>query len=271
MIEFILEPLQYEFIQRALLAAFFVGLTSALLGVYVVLRRMSNIGHALTHSALPGIVIAYLNQAPVILGALMATVLTGLGIGMMTKERKVYEDTAIGMMPTAMFALGILLISHTRSYRDMSTMLFGNILSVTNQDLCFIGAVTMIIIVMLLLFRKELILYCVDPNYAKTIGMPIGWVKHGLLLLLSLTVVIGIQAVGTLLTSALLIIPVATVRLFTDSLKAIVWLSAMLAVVTCIAGVYCSYYAGVSSGAAIVLLNVTFFIIGLLYRRLKMC
>ena len=264
-----IEPLQYSFIQRALIASVLVGIACALLGVYVVLRRMSNIGHALTHSAFPGIVIAFMLKVDLFLGALASTLLTALGIGFLAKDDKVYEDTATGMLPTVMFAIGVMLISATRSYRDMSAMLFGNILGVTNQDLILTVVITVIITLVLLLLRKELILFSVDANYARTIGINTALLRFIVLILLTLAVVVGIQAVGTILTNALLIAPPAAARLLTDRFKPMMLIAVLFAVTACVGGVYISYYFGLSSGASIVLLCALFFIVAWVYQRLR--
>lgn len=248
----LLEPLQYQFIRSGILAASMIGVTCAVLGVYVVLRRMSNVGHALTHSALPGLVVAYLMGINLFIGAAVATILTAFGIGFISKNDEVYEDTAIGIMPTAMFAFGILLMSNTKSFRDLSAMLFGNILGVGTSDLVLIAVIAVIVLGVLALFYKEFELFSVDPNYAKTIGIPLATIRYGLLILLALTVVAGIQAVGTILTNALLIAPAASARLLTNRLKTMVTIAAALAVASGFFGIYLSYYFGLSSGAAIV-------------------
>src|SRR3569623_907714 len=190
----LLEPLQYVFIQRALLASILVGVSCSMLGVYVVLRRISNIGHALTHSALPGIVIAFIWHGNLFVGALIAVLCAAFLIGFLSNDDKVHEDTATGMMPTIMLALGVLLISSTKSFRDMSSMLFGNILGVTSADLWLIAAITLIIVLVLVLCHKELQLFCVDRDYAKTIGINVEALRLLILFLLSLSVVTGIQA-----------------------------------------------------------------------------
>ncbi len=249
----ILEPLQYGFIQRALLASMLVGISCSLLGVYVVLRRISNTGHALTHSALPGIVIAFMFGGNLFLGALVATLWTAIMIGFLSKEDKVYEDTATGMMPTIMLALGVLLISSTKSYRDMSSMLFGNILGVTSGDLVMIAVITVFIVGVLILCHKEFQLFCVDKDYARTIGINVDVLRHVLLVLLSLSVVTGIQATGAILTNALLVVPTAAARLVTNRLVPLTITAVTMTMVCCVAGVYCSYYFGLSSGASIVL------------------
>ncbi len=263
-----LEPFQYVFIQRALIAAIAVAVLCAVLGTFVVLRRMSLIGHALTHSALPGLVIAYLLGGYLLGGALVATLITALAIGFFAKDEAVYEDTLVGMIPTIMFAIGILLVSTTKSYRDLSAMLFGNILGVTDGDMRLIYAITAVTLGVVALFYKELKLFCVDPHYAKAIGMPVNAMRYGLLLFLALSVVVGIQAVGTILTNALLVIPVAAARLLTDKLGAMILLACMFAVVSSLAGVFASYYFGFSSGASIVVTCALLFALAWLYHRL---
>ena len=250
---YLTDPFQYVFIQRAVLAAVIVGVLCAALGTFVVLRRMSLVGHALTHSALPGMVVAYLLGVSIFSGALMATVLTALGIGLLAKDEDVYEDTSVGMIPMVMFAVGILLISATKSYRDLSAMLSGNILGVTPADLGLIVVIAGTSALALVLFHKEMKLLCVDPNYAKAIGVPFDLLRYGLLVFLALTVVVGIQAVGTVLTNALLVIPVAAARLLTDRLGVMMLIACAFAVIAALAGVYASYYFGIASGAAIVL------------------
>lgn len=269
MLHYITDPFQYVFIQRALLASVLVGVLCASLGTLVVLRRMSLVGHALTHSALPGLVIAYLLGANIFIGALIATVLTSVGIGFLAKDKKVYEDTSIGMIPTVMFAVGILLISSTKSYRDLSAMLFGNILGITGFDLQVIMFITAISLLTLALFFKELKLFSVDPDYATAIGVPVDALRYGLLIFLALTVVVGIQAVGTILTNALLVIPVAAARLLTDRLKGMLLLACVFAVAASLAGVYGSYYFSLSSGACIVLACASIFILAWISRTLK--
>ena len=268
MMHYLTDPFQYVFIQRAVVGAIIVGVLCAALGTFVVLRRMSLVGHALAHSALPGLVIAYLLGANIFAGALAATLVTAIGIGFLAKDEAVYEDTSIGMIPTVMFALGILLISTTKSYRDLSAMLFGNILGITNTDLCLIALIAAVSLAVLALFYKELKLFSVDPNYAKAIGVPVNALRYGLLVFLALTVVVGIQAVGTVLTNALLVIPVAAARLLTDRLGVMMALACMFAVLAALAGVYASYYFGLSSGAAIVLCCALIFAVAWGYKAL---
>lgn len=265
----LIEPFQYKFVSSAILASCIIGVTCAVLGVYVVLRRMANVGHALTHSALPGLVVAYLTDGNLFLGAAVATVLTAFGIGFISQNKDVYEDTAISIIPTAMFAFGVLLMSQARSFRDLSSMLFGNILGVSTGDLIMIAAVGLIVLGVMAVFYKEFELFSVDPDYARTIGIPLTHLRYALLVLLAFTVVAGIQAVGTVLTNALLIAPAAAARLLTDRLKTMVIIASGIAVVSSFCGIYLSYYFGLSSGASIVFVCTLAFAVCWAIKRLR--
>lgn len=247
------EPLRYSFMQTGMLAAVLIGLTCAILGVYVVLRSMAFIGDALAHTVLPGLVAAYLLGLNLLLGAVVAGVATAMGIGWLSRRGTLREDTAIGVVFTGMFALGVLLMSAADSFRDFTNMLFGNILGITPTDLKLIAGLALLVLVVLFLFHKELELTSFDPTHARVMGLKADVVRYGLLLLLSLTVVAGIQAVGVVLISALLITPAAAASLLTNSLPRMMLLSAAIAVVSGVVGLYVSYYFDVASGAAIVL------------------
>ena len=269
MMHYLTDPFQYVFIQRAALAGMLIGVLCAAWGTFIVLRRMSLVGHALSHSALPGLVIAFMLNGNLLVGAFIAILATAIFIGFLSKDDRVHEDTSAGIIPNVMFALGILLISTTKSFRDLFSMLFGNILGVTQSDLNCIIVITVIALLALVLFYKELKLYCVDPDYAKAIGIPTDLLRYGLLIFLSLTVVVGIQAVGTVLTNALLVIPVAAARLLTDRLNILMILACVFAMIAALGGVYASYYFGLSSGAAIVAACAIIFAAAWLYKKMK--
>ena len=258
-IEWLSAPFRFNFMQTALLAAVLVGLSCASIGVYVVLRRMAFIGDALAHTILPGVVIAYLNQMSLSVGALVAGLITALGIGWLSRRNAIREDTAIGVVFTGMFALGILLMSTTRSFRDFTHILFGNILGVTQGDVILIAAITVFVLVMLFLFHKELELTSFDPVHAEVIGLKTAHLRYLLLFLLALTVVSSIQVVGVVMTTAMLITPAAAASLLTVRLWRMMVIAAVVAVISGIVGLYASFYANVSSGAAIVLACTGFF------------
>ncbi|NJN83144.1 MAG: metal ABC transporter permease [Caldilineaceae bacterium] len=267
MINWLLEPFQFTFMRFGLLAVALVGLTCAVIGVYVVLRRMAFIGDALAHTVLPGLVIAYLNSWNLVGGAIMAGMATALLIGWLAQRQEIREDTAIGIVFTGMFALGILLMSTVRSFRDFTHILFGNILGVTPQHIGFIAGVAVIVLLVVALFYKELELSSVDPGYALAIGLPVNGLRYLLLCLLALTVVSAIQAVGVVLTSALLVTPAAAASLLTRRLIPMKAVAVLIAVGSGVAGLYVSYYASVSSGAAIVLVCTLVFVVVWLVRR----
>lgn len=247
------DPFRYAFMQHALVAAVLVGVTCAVLGTHVVQRRMAFIGDALAHTTLPGLVIAHLFGWSLSVGGLGAALATALLIGWASRRQAVKEDTAIGVVFTGMFALGVLLMSRTRSYRDLTHMLFGNVLGVTTADLWFIGGVAVVVLLVLGLFHKELELTAFDPTHAEVIGLRGDRMRFLLLGLLALAVVTGIQTVGVILTNALLITPAATAALLADRMPRRMLGAAALATACSVAGLMLSYLAETSSGAAIVL------------------
>jgi manganese/iron transport system permease protein len=260
--DWLIGPFSYPFMQTALAAAVLVGFSCASLGVYVVQRRMAFIGDALAHATLPGLVAAYLMGWNLSVGGMCAAVFTALGIGWVSRREKLREDTAIGVWFTGMFALGILLMSRARSFRDLTHMLFGNILGVTTGDLYWIAGVAGTILLVVCLLHKELELTSFDPTYAEVIGLRADWLRYLLLVLLALAVVTGIQAVGVVLTSALLVTPAATGSMLSERFARIMLLSIVVAVLSSVVGLYVSYYGQASSGAAIVLTCTTMFVGG---------
>ncbi|MFW5801390.1 MAG: metal ABC transporter permease [Spirochaeta sp.] len=265
----LLEPLMYEFMRSALLAAVLVAVACSTIGVYVVFRRMAFIGDALAHTVLPGLVVAYLYQMSMLGGAIVAGIASALAIGKITAGRSVSEDTAIGITFSGMFALGILMMSRTGSFRDLSHMMFGNILGVGQTQLLLITGIALLVPVALYFLHKELELTSYDPAHAEVIGLRVDRVRYLLLLLLALTVVSGVIAVGVVLTSALIITPAAAATLLTRRLRPMMILSAAIGIVSGIGGLYWSFYWNVSSGAAIVLICTGLFAVCAVIERLR--
>jgi ABC-type Mn2+/Zn2+ transport system permease subunit len=264
----VLAPFHYPFMIRGFLAVILIGVCCAALGCFVVLRRMAFIGDAIAHTALPGVVIAYLEGFNLFFGALIAGLLTAIGIGWLSRREEVREDTAIGVLFTGMFALGVLIISTARSFRDFSSMLFGDVLGVTATDLVLISVITAIVLVMLVLFYKEMELTSVDPTYCAVIGLRADWMRNLLLVLLALAVVTGIQAVGVILITALLVTPAAAASLLTRNLFRMMVLASLFAISSGVIGLLVSFYARVSSsGATIVLTGTAWFAIAFCIRH----
>ncbi|RLT23050.1 MAG: metal ABC transporter permease [Chloroflexi bacterium] len=251
--QWLIAPFAYQFMQNALIASLLIAATCGIIGSYVVLRRLAFIGDALAHTALPGVVIAYMNGWSLVGGALAAGVMTALGIGWMARKSTLREDTAIGVIFTAMFALGILLMSRLQSFRDLSHILFGNILGVQSQELWLMTAVALVVLVVLVLFHKELELTSFDGTHAEVIGIQSNRLRTMLLILLAFTVVTGIQVVGVVLTSALLVTPAAAASLITSDLRRMMVVSALIGAGSAFVGLLLSYYFAVATGAAIVL------------------
>ena len=269
MLEPLIAPFRYSFMQTGLLAVILIGVPAAVIGTYVVLRRMAFIGDALAHTVLPGLVVAYLVGWSLSGGAIVAGVITAVLISWLARRQEIREDTAIGIVFTGMFALGILLISTVRSYRDFTHMLFGNLLGVTVDDLWLMAVITTMVLAALLLFHKELELSSADPIYARVIGIPVDRLTLLLLILLAFCVVTGIQAVGVVLTSALLATPAAAAALLTHRLVHMMALATIFVVVAGVVGLYASFYFNVSSGAAIVLTCTLIFALAWLVQHVR--
>ena len=264
------EPLGYTFMQIGLTAAVLIGVACSALGVYVVLRGMAFLGDALAHTVLPGIVGAYLLGWSLLIGAVVAGLITVLGIGRLSRDQTLKEDTAIGVTFTALFALGIAMMSTTDSFRDLSGILFGDVLGITGSDLVLLAVLVLVVLLTLLLFHKELELTSFDPTHARVIGLNADRVRYGLLILLALTVVAGIQAVGVVLVAALLITPAAAASLVTSSIPRMMAIASAIAVLSGFAGLYASYYLGIASGPAIVLTCTLFFGVAWARHRMKL-
>jgi len=267
--DWITEPFEHAFMRQSLLAVTLVGINCAIIGVYVVLRRIAFMGDAIAHTILPGIVFAYLKGFSMILGALAASVLTALCIGSLSQKKQIREDTAIGVVFTAMFALGVLMMSHARSFRDFHSILFGHVIGVSLLELTVIAIGSLVVYATLLIVHKELELSSVDPSYSRLIGAQPDRLRTVLLVLIAITVVAAIQAVGVLLTSALLITPAAAATLLSNRLPHIMAIASVIAVISGIAGLYISYYFAVSTGASIVLCCTAFFLLAWLIRSVR--
>ncbi len=273
MIDFILQPLQYAFMVRGLIAALLTGVVCATVGSYVVLRGMAFFGDALAHAMLPGIAIGYLvsggAREPLFWWALLTAVLSSVGIGWLSRSAEVREDTAIGIVFAGMFALGIALISTVRNYTtDLTHFLFGNVLGVGINDLLLIGIFGAVILLAIFFFYKEFLVLSFDPLLAATLRLPARSLEYLLLILIALTIVVSLQTVGVALMVAMLVTPAATAYLVTRRLPVMMGLAAVIASLAGIIGLYISFYLSISSGAAIVLTATAIFLMVWLAKRL---
>jgi manganese/iron transport system permease protein len=263
-LDVLFSPLQYAFMGRGMLAALMVGVVCAIVGTYIVLRGMAFFGDALAHAILPGIAVGYLvgggAKEPLFWWGLLAAVVSSIGIGTISKGAKIREDTAIGVVFAGMFALGIALISTARNYSvDLAHFLFGDVLGVSNGDLVRIAIFGMLILAAVVLFYKEFLVLSFDPLLAATLRLPARSLEYLLLILIALAIVVSLQTVGVALMVAMLVTPAATAFLVTRRLPVMMALAAVLACIAGVVGLYLSYYAGVASGAAIVLTSTALF------------
>lgn len=262
----LLDPLQFQFILRALVAAVIVGVVCPVLGTYVVLRGMAFFGDALAHTILPGVVAAFLLGWPLALGALTMGVLTALGIGLLTERGLVKEDTAIGVIFAGLFALGIALLSASGNYAlDLAHFLFGNLLAVSTLDLWVIFGLGAVVLSVVFLFYKEFLVISFDEVLAVTLRLPTRYLRYLLLVLIAVTVVTALQVVGIALMLAMFVTPAAAASLLTRRLPAMMGMAALIGVVSGVAGVYASFYLNVASGAAVVLAATLIFVLVFLF------
>jgi manganese transport system permease protein len=256
----IIEPLRYDFMVRAVVISALVGLVCALLSCFLVLKRWSLIGDAVSHSVLPGVVVAYMLGLPFSVGAFVFGLGGVLGIGYIKEKVRLKEDAVIGVVYTTLFALGLVLVSKVPSNIDLMHVLFGYVLGISNGDAWQIAVISLAVIGTVLALRRSLLLYCFDPAHARAIHIRVKFYHYLLLVLLALTVVAAVQTVGVILVIAMLILPGATAHLATDKFDRMLAVAAGVSVVACIAGAYASYYFDISTGGAMVLvLAVEFF------------
>jgi ABC-type Mn2+/Zn2+ transport system permease subunit len=270
MIDFLLQPISYEFMQRGLAASVIVGLVCSVIGCYVVLRSMAFLGDALAHAILPGIAISYLVGGNLMFGALIASIVVALGIGFFSRHGTIREDTAIGVLFSAALALGIAIISTIRTYAvDLSHILFGDVLGVGPSDLIQISILAVVILAIVFFFYRPFKIISFDPILATTLKLPAERLRSLLLVLISLTIVTSLQTVGIGLVAALLVTPAASAYLLTNRLSRMMFVSAIIGISSSIAGLFISYYACIASGAAIVLVSTLIFVIAYLFSPRK--
>lgn len=265
-VNFFTDPWQFEFMRRALLAAAIVSAVAAVVGTYVILKGMAFIGDALPHASFGGVAIAFALGENLYVGGGIAALITALSIGFISRRGLIRHDTAIGILFVGAFALGILIVSRQENYTgDLFAFVFGNVLAVDWNDVYLTAAVGALVIVVIVLFYKELLFNAFDPTMAEASGLPVGWLHYGLLALLALVTVIALQTVGIVLVVALLITPAATAQLLTRSLAVMMALGATLGVLASVVGLYIAWHADVSASAAIVLTATGFFIAAFLF------
>ncbi len=270
----LIDPLNFAFMQRALIGTILIGITCGVVGTFVITKGLSFLGDALAHSILPGVAIVYISgntsQGAVLIGGLVASVISALGIGFLTRGQRLQEDTAIGIIFSGMLALGIAIISSSRSFAtDLQHIIIGNILAIGANDLLMIGGIGVFILLLIALFYKELLVSAFDPILAETLRLPNEALRVGLIVLLAITIVMSTQGAGVLMATAMLVIPSSIARMLTHRLHIMMLYGAIIGALCGVIGLYIAWHLNIAASASIVLTMVFVFIAVFLFAPQK--
>lgn len=261
----LVEPLQYGFLVQAIWVSAFVGLVCAVLSCYITLKGWSLMGDAISHAVVPGVVVAYALNIPFAIGAFLFGFGATVAIGYIKSKTRLKEDAVIGIVFTGFFAFGLVLVTKIPSNIDLFHILFGNVLGISQQDIIqtlIAGTITLVVI---LLRRKDLLLFCFDPNHAKAIGLNTQVMYYTLLSVLALTIVAALQTAGIILVISMLVTPGSIAYLLSDRFDHMLGISIVSSVLSCVLGIYLSYHLDVSTGGSIVVLLTGLFVLTMLF------
>ncbi|WP_204106419.1 MULTISPECIES: metal ABC transporter permease [Spirulina sp. CCY15215] len=267
MLNALIEPLQYGFMQRSLIVAVIVGIICAVVGCYLMVQRLALLGDAISHSVLPGLAIAFILGANIFIGAFIAGILSTVCINIIRTRSQIKEDAAMGIVFSAFFALGITLITIVQKDNkiDLNHFLFGNILGVTLGDVRDTAIIAFLVLAIVILLYKELLFYTFDKLGAQAVGLPVNILDFSLMILIGMTIVASLKAVGVILVLSLLITPAATAYLLVTRLHQMMLLGVGFGIISSISGMYISYFYNLPSGPAIVLVATSLFILAFLF------
>jgi len=275
--EFVSDVLNYGFLQKALFTSIMVGIICGVIGCFIILRGMALVGDAISHAVLPGVAISYMLGINFFYGAVFTGILAAVGIGVVSQNSRIKNDSSIGIVFSAFFALGIILIAKAQSAADLTQILFGNVLSVRSSDMWMTLIIGGIVLLAVILFYKELLISSFDPTMAAAYGLPTRLIHYGIMVLLTMVTVASLQTVGVVLVVAMLITPASTAYLLTNRLWVMIILASLFGAFSAVIGLYFSFVHILSSGAVIVLTTTVLFIItfifapkqGILWRSIK--
>jgi len=259
--DFVAVPLSYGFMQRALIASIFIGAVCSVLSCYLVLKGWALMGDAVSHAVLPGIVIAFVLGLPLAVGAFAAGLFCALMTGYLKDNSRVKEDTVMGIVFSGMFGFGLVLFTKVDTDQHLNHILFGNMLGITARDLVEIGIVAGGTLLAVLAKRRDLLLYCFDPQHARAIGLPLKVIHYSLLVLLALTIVASLKAVGIILVVAMLVAPGAIAYLLTDRFERMLVIAAAVAIGSSAVGTIVSFHVDGATGPCIVLIQAFVFLL----------
>jgi manganese transport system permease protein len=268
-LSFIFEPLQYAFMFKAVLVSTIVGIACAILSCFLVLKGWSLLGDAISHAVLPGVVLAYMLGIPFGLGAFVFAMLAVTLIGYIKTNTKIKEDAVMGIVFTTLFALGLMLISKIISSVDLTHVLFGEVLGISDNDAWYTFIILTIVGLVVLLFRRTFLLFCFDPTHAQSLGLPVRFIHYAFLSLLAITITGSIQTVGIILVIAMLITPGSTAFLLTKRFASMLQIAIGISIVSSLIGAYSSYYFNIATGGTIVFVQGCIFLIVFTYQTLE--
>ncbi|OOF50647.1 iron ABC transporter permease [Rodentibacter genomosp. 1] len=263
------EPFQYPFMQNALATALIVAIICAILSCYLVLKGWALMGDAISHAVLPGIVVAFLLGIPLTIGAFCAGLICSLSVGYLKENSRIKEDTAMGIVFSGMFALGIVMFTKIETDQHLSHILFGNLLGVSFTEVIQTLFISGIIFLIVILKRRDFLLYCFDSSHTRVVGLSPRVLHYGLLILLAMTIISAMQVVGVILVVAMLISPGITAYILSKRFDRILLIAISVSVTTSIIGTIISYHIDASTGPCIILLQACLFLLALGYTRLK--
>ncbi|HET6704469.1 anchored repeat-type ABC transporter permease subunit [Amycolatopsis sp.] len=262
MTEFLTGPWEHLFMQRAFLVALMSGVVCGVIGSHVVLRGMAFIGDAVAHSVFPGVAIAFVFQVNLALGGAIAGLVTALSVAVFAQNKRLKEDTVIGVFFAAAFGLGIVILSSAPGYSgSLESFLFGQILGISDSDTRTVAITTAVLLVAAALLHKELVTVSLDRETARAAGLPVFWLDIALYAMVTIAIVVSLQAVGNILVLALLITPAACARLLTDRLGVMLVLAPATGALACVIGLYLSYWLNLAAGGLIVLVATALFLV----------
>jgi manganese transport system permease protein len=268
-IGFILEPLQYSFMVKAVVVSVIVGIACAILSCFLILKGWSLLGDAISHAVLPGVVIAYMLGIPFGLGAFVFAMLAVILIGLIKSNSKIKEDAVMGIVFTTFFAFGLMLISKITSSIDLTHVLFGEVLGISDSSAWYTAIILFIAASIILIFRRLFLVFCFDPIHAQSVGIPVKYINYLFLVLLAVVITGSIQTVGIILVIALLITPGSTAFLLTKNFPNMLKIAVGVSVFSSIVGAYASYYFDVSTGGTIVFTQGLLFLMVFTYKTLQ--
>jgi len=259
-LNFILEPLQYAFMFKAVVVSTVVGVACAILSCFLVLKGWSLLGDAISHAVLPGVVLAYMLGIPFGLGAFVFAMLAVILIGYIKNNTKIKEDAVMGIVFTTLFALGLMLISKIISSVDLTHVLFGEVLGISDNDAWYTFIILALVSVVVLIFRRTFLLFCFDPTHAQSLGLPVRFIHYAFLALLAVTITGSIQTVGIILVIAMLITPGSTAFLLTKRFSSMLQIAIGISILSSLIGAYSSYYFNIATGGTIVFVQGCIFL-----------